>query len=223
MDGVTVTNGSVSYSRTARPADFENKTPGVNLTYIINEGVDPERATQFVMGIAFRTVEAVHRTGMAPPMQQVQQQPQETVKQPDPTPDASTESAPSGQVSALASGSASNTDAKGPTADTGGGVVRRKRRTAAQIAADEAAKGPTAETTASLGDMLGPDPSVKVYEFDDVYKVVSEAVKRLTDAGQPGDALHAALIEAGSAEGRLAGVPKANWPKLVELVEKIAR
>lgn len=52
-----ITNGSVEYTRTVRPADFEGKTPKVVLSFNIAEGSDPAMATAKVMGIAVEMVE----------------------------------------------------------------------------------------------------------------------------------------------------------------------
>ena len=57
MDEFQVTNGTVEYSRTIRPADYEGKTPKVSLSFTVAEGSSPEAVALKVMGIAFSVVE----------------------------------------------------------------------------------------------------------------------------------------------------------------------
>ena len=57
MDEFQVTNGTIEYSRTVRPADYEGKTPKVSLSFTVAEGSNPEAVTRQVMGIAFNLVE----------------------------------------------------------------------------------------------------------------------------------------------------------------------
>lgn len=234
MQGVTVTNGTVKYERCARPADFESKTPLVSLSYTVAEGLDPELATQYVMGIALRTVEAVQATPNA--ALRAVQVPQSRPTPPQ-TPPASTTDAPSEPGSVGASGSVSNkgalvqddepvaTGATGaPRPDTQGGVVpiRRTRRTKAQMEADNMAKSGLVQEPEEHDDLLGPDPSAKPpLKFEYVYKVAAEAASRLNALGKQNTDLHTAIKDAGSATGKLAGIPEANWAQFIEAAGKL--
>lgn len=55
----TITDGTVSYTRTVKPADYEGKTPVVKLSFTVAEGSDPEAVVAKVMAIAVNEVEGV--------------------------------------------------------------------------------------------------------------------------------------------------------------------
>ena len=225
QQGITVTNGTVSYKRNTRPADFENKEPAVTLSFQIEPDVNPEHATQYVMGIAFRTVELVHGSAQL----QVQQ----------PThPTASAETAPSAPASAPVSDTVSNA-----------APVKRTRRTREQMEADAANKAQmeadavvwarkeqdslakaldkledknAPHVPADDGDLLGTAPGAKpAPTYEELYKIVAQAVERLEAKNEPNTAIAQAIKLAGSTTGKLAGVPENNWPFLVEQCEKI--
>jgi hypothetical protein len=204
---ITVTNGSVSYKRNTRPADFENKEPAVTLSFQIDPGVDPEYATQYVMGIAFRTVELVHGSAFQPP--QVQQPAHPT---------ASAETAPSAPASAPVSDTVSNA-----------APVKRTRRTREQMEADAANKAldkaedkNAPHVPADDSDLLGTAPGAKpAPTYEELYAIVARAVERLEAKNEPNTAIAQAIKLAGSTTGKLAGVPENNWPFLVEQCEKI--
>lgn len=59
MTEFTVTNGTIEYTRTRKPADYEGQTPKVSLSFTVADGSDPEKVVAKVMAIAVNEVEAI--------------------------------------------------------------------------------------------------------------------------------------------------------------------
>jgi len=77
-----ITNGTVTYERTVRPADFESKKASVSLSFTVEEdGSDPAVVTATVMGMAMAEVHS--RLYSRPPVQQAA--PVETAPAPEPS------------------------------------------------------------------------------------------------------------------------------------------
>ncbi|MGE3279713.1 MAG: hypothetical protein AB7H90_03355 [Alphaproteobacteria bacterium] len=63
---ILVTNGTIEYGRTVKPADYENKSAKVTLSFAVEEGSDPATVISTVYDIA--VAEVHRRLGLAAPV-----------------------------------------------------------------------------------------------------------------------------------------------------------
>lgn len=162
-----ITNGSVEYTRTVRPADFEGKTPKVVLSFNIAEGSDPAMATAKVMGIAVEMVERAlaarltFKSEITVPVSQAQaekiQQFDENGPEPVPTPPQKRTRRTKAEMEA---------DAAGERASSAQGSV-----TASDTASSDLSKSNESEPTnvtslADLGIPGEPEPELGISDKD---------------------------------------------------------
>lgn len=104
---MTVTNGTVEYARTTRPADFESKQAKVTLSFNIEDGSDTGAVVANVFDLA--VAEVHRRLGLAP----VQQQSVKRQAKPAPAAEVPAENPP---VSPAETGGADHANAGAPSA-----------------------------------------------------------------------------------------------------------